>query len=290
MLGIGLLLERLLTLSSRPERLERISSGLHRLLLAVDAKRRAQAARSASLPAIQSIRGETLGYALREPAPPWSGEDLGECDVPGMVTPEECAYYLYIGRFYAGFGEVVELGPWLGRSTTYICRGLAQNSTFAGRRVRVFDDFVWRSSWMDDRVQPVERLPNHADFLGLFERYARPLEPVIDVAKRKITTYDGNDAVAQLEWAGEPVEIIYVDCGRTFEANEAWWRIFSPSFVAGRTLVVLQDWATHREVPVMSYNQIKHWVDSKGAALQIVHELKHGGIATFVYTGERASR
>jgi hypothetical protein len=41
----------------------------------------------------------------------------------------------------------------------------------------------------------------------------------------------------------------------------------------------------HKEIPVKWYNQTKQFTDSKGASLELVHELCHGGIATFLYRG-----
>jgi hypothetical protein len=87
-------LERALTQSNKPATLKRISRGLTRLVLAVDTKVRAVEARSAVLPEILSTAGETLRSHIRAPHPPWEAEDLGTCDVPGMVSPEECRYYL----------------------------------------------------------------------------------------------------------------------------------------------------------------------------------------------------
>lgn len=78
---------------------------------------------------------------------------------------------------------------------------------------------------------------------------------------------------------------MYVDCGRTIEANKAWYRHFSPHFIPDGTLLVLQDWGTHREVPVRCYNQITQFVDSKGTALQLVHEVRGGTVATFLFRG-----
>ena len=283
--AIARLATRALTLPDSPETLDRIEGELLRTLHAVEAKRRGLLARSGFLPKILNARGDgRLGVAIREARPPWSGQDVGTCDVPGMLKPEEAGYYLYLGQFYSGAGEFVELGPWLGRSTHFIVRGLADNPNFRSRKLHVYDDFVWRH-WMDPRAPEADRRERHADFRDVFDRYARPIADEIIVEKRRIVTFDGNDDVEQLAWSGKPVEIIVADCGRTFEVNEAWWQIFSPSFIPGRTLIALQDWGTHREVPVKWYNQIKTWVDSKGAELQLVHELRHGGIATFLYRG-----
>jgi hypothetical protein len=274
---------RLLALSNRPEVLTLRSSELTRLVNAIDAKLRKLDARDLELPQIRNVDGQPLVSCVMGKSPPWSGEILPKCQTPGMVTDEECQYYVYMGRFYTGVGEVVELGPWLGRSTFYIVDGLSKNPHFAGKRLAVYDDFVWRSSWMDAFVP--NECGNHADFRYLFEKHSQPIRDKLDVHKRKITTYDGNDSVEQLRWDGRPIEMIYVDCGRTFEANEAWWSIFSASFIPERTLIILQDWRTHSSVPVLWYNQIKQWVDSKGHSLKMVHELRNGGVGTFLYMG-----
>jgi hypothetical protein len=216
---------------------------------------------------------------------PWSSVVLEECEIPGMISRETCQYYSYIGQFYSGKGEVVELGPWLGRSTFYILQGLIPNSNFSGKKLHIYDDFVWRASWMDDKVSQEERLDNHQDFLYIFDKYTVSVKDYIIAKKRKITDYDGNEDVPQLVWNGGPVEIIYVDCGRTYEANEAWYKIFSGSFIADTTLIIMEDWRTYREVPVKWYNQTTQFTESKGYALELIHELKYGGVATFLFRG-----
>src|SRR5262249_9380154 len=100
--------------------------------------------------------------------------------------------------------------------------------------------------------------------------------------------YDGNEALPQLEWKGGAIEIIYIDCGRTIEANEAWWRIFASHFIPGRTLVIMQDWQLWKGQPPQWDNQTKECTDSKRAALELIHELRDGCIATFLYRGEAA--
>ena len=286
------LAERFLTLSRDPKVLGRISDSLTRVTHAVDAKLRSVAAGERALPEIWSFdRQRRIAPCVRQEPTPWARNVLPECATPGMISREECEYYTYIGQFYGGAGELVELGPWLGRSTFYILQGLADNPNFTGKKkVHVYDDFVWRASWMNTSMPSGEQLPNYADFTFLFDRYAAGLESRLSVEKRKITDFDGNEGVEQLVWTGKPVEMIYVDCGRTFAANEGWWEIFSGSFIPDRTLIILEDWITHREVPVKFYNQIKQWVDSKGPALHLVHELKNGGIATFLYRGAPAPR
>jgi hypothetical protein len=219
-------------------------------------------------------------------APPWAAEELPAETVPGMITDEEKRYFRWIGRTFTGEGAVVELGPWLSCSTHHIVAGLERSRELAGRRLHVYDDFVWRSAWMDGYYALPDRPGNHEDFRPIFERYAAPLAGRLDVEKVKLADYDGNESLPLLEWRGGPVELIYVDCGRTFEANEAWWRIFSPHFVPGKTLVIMQDWQLYKEQPPQPWNQTKQFTDSKGAALELVHELRDGAVGAFRYHGE----
>ncbi len=264
--------------------LERSSERINRVLVRVNDKIRRLRAQRETLPMITDHAGEVLEPFIQHPAPPWDALRVADSPTPGMVSPEECRYYEYIGRFHSPQGAAVELGPWLGKSTRHILNGLRSNPHWRGP-LHVYDDFVWRANWMDAKVAPEERLAQHADFLPLFQRYNADLSGA-RVEKRKITPYDGNDAVPPLEWDGTPISMLYVDCGRTCEANEAWWRLFQPSFIPGRTLLVLEDYRTHREARYAWYNQMRHWVDSKGPRLRLVHELVHGGIGTFLYLGE----
>ena len=202
-----------------------------------------------------------------------------------MISRETCQYYSYIGQFYSGKGEVVELGPWLGRSTFYILQGLISNPNFSDKKLHVYDDFVWRTFYMDDKVSEEERLDNFQDFMHMFEKYTVAFKDHIKAEKRKVTTYPENEDVPQLVWSGDPVEFIYVDCGRTYEVNEAWYKIFSGSFIPDTTLIIMEDWRTYRDVPVKWYNQTVQFTESRGSALELIHELKGGGVATFLFRG-----
>lgn len=47
---------------------------------------------------------------MRENAP-WLDWEIEAYAIPGMLLPEEMQYYNYIGQFYLGQGEIIELGP-----------------------------------------------------------------------------------------------------------------------------------------------------------------------------------
>src|SRR5262249_47279108 len=143
----------------------------------------------------------------------------------------------------------------------------------------------WRSSWMDRWYSGADRPANGSEFVGIFREQTRPFAERLEVAQRKIVDYEGNEALAPLTWEHGAVELMYVDCGRTFEVNDAWWRVFEPSFIPDRTIVIMQDWQLYKEEPPKPYNQTKLFTDSKRGALELVHELAFGDIGAFIYRG-----
>jgi hypothetical protein len=105
------------------------------------------------------------------------------------------------------------------------------------------------------------------------------------VTKCRFAPYDGNELLSPFVWNGGPIEFLFVDCGRTVEGNETWSRAVKEKLISGRSLIVLQDWATHREIPVRPYNQIHFFVGMHAQELEIVHGLEHGGVASFLFKG-----
>jgi hypothetical protein len=251
-----------------------------------DLCRKAKAAHAVPPSAAQSFDGrERLGIHIMRQTPPWRDLTNRVAETPGMITSEEASYYAWLTRFYTGQGRVVELGPWLGSSTIAIQTGLKRNPRFGNEKLQVFDDFIWRKSWMDPYVAEADRLPNHANFRHLFDRYTSSIADDLAVHQSRFAVYDGNDAVTPLQWNQGNIEMIFVDCGRTIEANDGWYNTLSRYFIPGVTLVVMQDWRLHRELPRKWFNQTALFTESKESQLQLIHEVSDGGIATFLYNG-----
>lgn len=241
----------------------------------------------AIVPVIESVDGRSLKRSILERRNPWALEEPPRFETPRMLTDEECRYYWYLSRFYSGCGECVELGPWIGYSTRLLVEALRRNSRFSGRRLRVFDDFVWRSEWMTPAIEDsgLAAPSNHGSFRHLFEAQISGLEGLVEVNEGKLSDFDGNEALAPIRWTGEPIELLVVDCGRSLAVNEAWWRAFSGSFLPDRTLIVMQDWQCFKAVPERHWENTKIFTDSKAGALDLIHELVEGATGTFVYRG-----
>jgi hypothetical protein len=232
-------------------------------------------------------RTARLGVSVMSPRAPWFGAVPAKITTPAMITYEEAQYYTYIGSLYEGRGRVIELGPWLGASTQHIVLSLANNPRFTGEQLYVFDDFTWRT-WMDPWVSEGERLPVHACFRPLFETHTTGVHQLLNVQRVKISDYDGNEGLPILSWCGDPIEILYVDCGREYAVNDAWYKHLKSSFIPGRTLIVMQDWGTHREIPRKWWNQTLAFTESKQDDLLLIHEVQSGDLATFLFKGKGA--
>lgn len=275
-----------ITHSTANEELDEISEVLNHAQVAAQDRMRILAATSTKIPEIKSFdQKEVLPVCIQQDDPPWNNLMVEPVEIPGMISEEEWRYYEYLTQFYSGVGEVVEIGPWLGKSTTHIVHGLVRNPAFKSKILHVYDDFVWRPAWMNFRVHKNHQLDQHQNFRFLFDQYTEPIREHIRTEEKKISDYDGNEDREQLHWDGKPIEMIILDCGRTFKVNQAWYDLFSPSFIPNRTLIVMQDWRVHREIPVQWYNQIKQFTDSLKHRMQLIHELKNGCTATFLFTG-----
>jgi hypothetical protein len=267
--------------------LQEIVNKLDRLTVRAQDMQRLVAAAQRNVPSeIFSFDRARLSVSVRSPDAPWLSAVPAKVDTPAMITHEEAQYFTYLGSFYEGRGRVVELGPWLGASTQHIVLSLANNPRFAGEQLYVFDDFTWRKDWMDQYVSEAERLAPYACFRHLFEKYTAGVRHFLNVERVKITDYDGNERLPILSWCGDPIEILYVDCGRTYHVNAAWFSHLKSSLIPGRTLIVMQDWGTHREVPRKSWNQTLTFTESNRDALLLIHEVQRGTLATFLFTGK----
>jgi len=134
--------------------------------------------------------------------------------------------YVWLGSHFLGLGEVVELGPWLGKSTLSILEGLVKSGRFEGQKLRVYEDFIWRSSFMNNYVPPSKHRADGENFLPLFEEMTAARREWISAKACAIQRQVIGMLTCRFSWDGGPVEMMFIDCGKAFLENEAWFRAF----------------------------------------------------------------
>jgi hypothetical protein len=170
-------------------------------------------------------------------------EELSELvrRIPTMLCKETLGYYKWLARTLVEPGVIVELGSWMGSSTACLAEGLAQNTNRKDRKIHVYDSFIWRD-WMKAYTEDAELLASNIregeSFTQHFWHYAEPFRHLIDVHQSVLKTGTEQFALPALDWRDGQIAILVMDFAHDRASNEAMWRVFSPSFRSGSTIVV----------------------------------------------------
>jgi hypothetical protein len=160
-------------------------------------------------------------------------------DLLGMTSSTEQAYLEVYGKhLYAGIGEVVDLGCWLGSTTIPLVRGLLENPRFvgSGRKVYAYDLFIW-FDWMNSSIAGTE----------LFGKYVEG-DPFVDEFEKRTASFSDSietraGDLKLIGWNDGGVEFLLIDAMKNFELASSIVRDFYPHLVAGTSLVFHQDFA-----------------------------------------------
>ena len=125
----------------------------------------------------------------------------------GMTTRWEQAYLRrYAQKKYSGQGEIVDLGCWLGSSTTALAMGLKNNRKVNAqeRRIHAYDLFIWDSQWEKTyrNIPWKTKKPKNGDtFLDEYMEIISPWKNLIQIYKGDLN---------QIGWNQEyPIEILH---------------------------------------------------------------------------------
>ena len=190
-------------------------------------------------------------------------------DVPTMLSVEEQKLYYWLAAFWAeGAGAVVDLGCFAGGSTAR----LAEGARVAGHggAVHAFDRFTADES-AKARILHPQGVPafEGTDILPLARRLLAPWEG-------RVTLHRGEIEAAN--WAAGPIELLVMDASKTAATGDAMAGIFFPHLIAGRSLIVQQDYL-HWSQP---------WVPAQMEALaEFVRPVAHAPRDTVVFLVER---
>jgi len=186
-----------------------------------------------------------------------------------MLCKETLGYYKWLARTFEEPGGIVELGSWMGSSTACLAEGLSQNPDRQHKTIHVYDSFVWRD-WMKTYTEDPELLAANIregeSFLKYFWGYAEPFRDLIEVHQSVLKTGTEQFALPALEWGGGEIGILVMDFAHDRASNEAMWRVFSPSFRSGSTIVVFNQFGN---IPA---GQVREFCREKALELAPLHK------------------
>jgi hypothetical protein len=163
---------------------------------------------------------------------PWQAVELPvpATEVKTMLSLEERRLlYWLTSSYYTGAGAIVDSGCFVGGSTVPLAEGL--RSTGRAAVIDVFDRFEVEP-YMNDFYFKDEGRAAGSSFLPVFEDNLRHLADLVAV-------HEGD--LMNNPWPGGPIEILFIDLSKTWQLNDFIVDRFFPSLIAGRSIVVQQD-------------------------------------------------
>ena len=160
-------------------------------------------------------------------------------ELVGMTSKTEQDYFAVYGeKTYAGKGEIVDLGCWLGSTTIPLVKGLLKNPAFiaSNRKVYAYDLFVW-FDWMNASTAGTRLAGKYSEgdsFVEEFRRRTKQFAPYIEIREGDLK---------KIGWTKAKIEFLLVDAMKNWDLANAIVRDFYPSLVPGESIILHQDYA-----------------------------------------------
>lgn len=154
-------------------------------------------------------------------------------EVPGMISPQECRYLYHLAsELYTGRGKIVEVGTWLGKSTSHIVAGVQHKHP--NQKLHCYDNYIWIDFYNSHHSKTVSGTPflnPGEDFLPLFKQYQLQYLDWLEVVKCDM---------GDIKWTGGPIEVLILDAPKRFEELHRCLKIFLPHLM-DNSIIVFQD-------------------------------------------------
>jgi len=144
-------------------------------------------------------------------------ESTRHSDLPihliGMIRPLEVALLYHLARdYYRGFGEIVDAGAFLGKSTKSLALGLRSNPYINDKagRIHSFDTFIADEKYLYNKIR--DRYDSDFKFGYSFRHI---FENIISEERDLIKVYEGDFTSSY--WIGDPIEILFIYLSKYFK-------------------------------------------------------------------------
>ncbi|MEM9913114.1 MAG: class I SAM-dependent methyltransferase [Pseudomonadota bacterium] len=168
---------------------------------------------------------------------PWQRMDEAELgparDIPSMLGEEELRFYHWLSRQMSDVqGAVVDLGSFVGGSTAHLAEG-ARAGGATDKQVYAFDHFAATEKVKEKQLYAKGVEPFEGDnILQLSQQYLSPWAPNITFRQGRI---EGS------RWREGPISMLVLDASKTTSVTDRIARLFFPSLIPGRSVIVQQD-------------------------------------------------
>ncbi|MBT1695463.1 hypothetical protein KK083_01155 [Fulvivirgaceae bacterium PWU4] len=222
------------------------------------------------------------GYQAGVDRSSWRGEQVRpEAHmIPHMLHGESFQYYKWLGRMSSGFGDIVEIGCWMGATTFQLADGLSENNLNPKKKIHVIDTFRWDDDlalYGDHKSLKNKRTGD--DFLDDFNAYTNLYrEHIIPhrhmfVCDEALTQDSARQAVTN---SSNPIEYLIQDIAPDYEFNEYIWKLYSPFFVDGKTILVYGEYGN------FFATSLRRFVQDYSDHLIPIHKV-YGNVKAFLY-------
>jgi predicted O-methyltransferase YrrM len=178
-------------------------------------------------------------------------EYINEYDIPTMLVPRELNYLKWIASELKGTGRVVELGCFLGGSTSALVDGMLLSNSFRQslndpltsnqltKSILSYDSF----EAYNDQSNANKALLSFYDlvpgqhFREVFEQRTQPIRQHIDIREGWIPADADPDLQRKIYPEQEPIELLFVDAAKTWDVHSSILRTFAKHLRQGSTVI-----------------------------------------------------
>ena len=174
-------------------------------------------------------------------------------------------------------GTIVEVGPWLGSATAYLCAGIKES----GKNINLHCFDMWQAT----RTYKVRAEKYHGiifqkeeDILPHFRKNLKPFD-------MEIKTYKGAFKDVK-KWQGGPIDLMIYDAGCSISDNNTIMTVFAKHFKPGITELIMMDYYfcnSENKKNVCLFYTAKYLMDKNKKHFEFKERLGNSMSATFKY-------
>lgn len=176
---------------------------------------------------------------------PWLTDQSQVQDRPwGMLRSIESSLLYHFARDqYAGYGDIVDAGSFIGASAFSLASGLRDNERVKSKaqRIYAFDLFeVWHEVNQTDEEMAASLKEHWKIEAGPGESFFHVFISNLGGLSRFVKPVTGD--ILDQKWSGRPIELLFVDIAKSRPIMQHVVKNFYPSLIPGISVVVHQDY------------------------------------------------